>query len=462
MRFLFLTIQLFESDFYGEVGSHLVARGHEVTHVTVSRRSARRLRERGFEAVSLLDRMERIEPADLAEEIARIEREYEIESVTDVYRTDVASASLSPAASATRTVGYFRALETLFGELRPDVVVPEVGSETPRTAAHAIASRLGVPTLFLFYTIFPRPLRLYEDTMHAPIVPEEEIRPLAPAERAEVESFIADYTSRAQPIRAHRHVGITMERVRRAGAYVVARLGEDRNNDYLRPGHWAADHARQLIRRARAKSLYRSIPSSPFVYFPLHVVDDYKIERVIPHLADQTAIVERAAAALPEGYELVLKEHPLSIGRNTLTLLRGLSEIPRVRLVDPHTNTHDLIERSKAVAVISSTVGLEALLYRKPVLTIGRPFYAGYGITVDVDSTDGVADAMRGFLEFQPDEEAIARFLHAAMRRCLPGAPVLVDASSRNAERLATTLSSFRASRPGRPSAGRAPAALGA
>ena len=36
--------------------------------------------------------------------------------------------------------------------------------------------------------------------------------------------------------------------------------------------------------------------------------------------------------------------------------------------------------------MISSTVGLEALLYDKPVLTLGDPFYAGFGVTLDVGS----------------------------------------------------------------------------
>ncbi|MGI8421915.1 MAG: hypothetical protein ACR2MU_06610 [Gaiellaceae bacterium] len=443
MRFLFLTIQLFESDFYGEVGAQLGAEGHEVVHVTVSRRSARRLRERGFEAVSLLDRLEDRAPTALAGEVARIEREYGIENVNDVSRTDVASAKLSDAAATSRTVRYFRALEQLFDELQPDVLVPEVGSEMPRTAAHAVALRRAVPTLFLFYTIFPRPLRLYVDTMHAPIVPLEELRPLAPAERAEVDRFVREFTTRAQPIRAHRRGGVTRKRLQHARSYIGARVREDRDNDYLRPGRWAADHVVELVRRRRAKPLYREIPATPFVYFPLHVVDDYKIERVIPHLADQVAIVERIAAALPEGHELLLKEHPLSIGRNHLPLLRRLASVPRTRLVSPQTSSHDLIQQADAVVVISSTVGLEALLYGKPVLTIGRPFYAGYGVTRDVDSLEELDEAVPALLGFHPDDEEVAQFLHAGMRRCLPGAPVLVDGSADNAARLAASLAAF-------------------
>ena len=43
-------------------------------------------------------------------------------------------------------------------------------------------------------------------------------------------------------------------------------------------------------------------------------------------------------------------------------------------------------------------------------------------------------------LEFQPDRERIRQFLHAAMRRCYPGAPVLVDQLDENAATLAASL----------------------
>jgi hypothetical protein len=90
--------------------------------------------------------------------------------------------------------------------------------------------------------------------------------------------------------------------------------------------------------------------------------------------------------------------------------------------------------------VISSTVGLEALMYDKPVMTIGQPFYSGYGVTVDVDSFREIPEKTQALLSFEPDPERIRQFLHAAMRNCYPGAPVLVDRSDENARRLAGTL----------------------
>jgi capsule polysaccharide export protein KpsC/LpsZ len=129
----------------------------------------------------------------------------------------------------------------------------------------------------------------------------------------------------------------------------------------------------------------------------------------------------------------------MSIGRNPIAMLRRLSRIPNVRLVDPHTSSLRLLSRAEGVVTISSTVGLEALLFERPVLTLGRPFYSGYGVTLDLDSPSRVDAAVPRLLTFEPDRERTRRFLHAAMRRCQPGAPVLVDRSDANARVLAAS-----------------------
>jgi hypothetical protein len=136
----------------------------------------------------------------------------------------------------------------------------------------------------------------------------------------------------------------------------------------------------------------------------------------------------------------VLTEHPMSVGRNELGFLRRIRRGANVVLVEPHTSSHDLIRDAAGVAVISSTVGLEALLYDKPVLTLGQPFYAGYGVTIDVDSFAELRERVPELLRFRPDPERITRFLHAAMRACRPGAPVLVDRSDANAAALASSI----------------------
>jgi hypothetical protein len=182
------------------------------------------------------------------------------------------------------------------------------------------------------------------------------------------------------------------------------------------------------------------VPGRRFLYLPLHVADDYKLVGHFPEWSDQAALVERVAAALPAELELVVKEHPLSHGRNTLALLRRITETARVHLVHPRTSSHALVQAAEGIVVLGSTVGLEALLYEKPVLTLGRPFYAGYGVTLDVGTTDDLRVPLADLRRFRPDPERTRRFLHAAWRSCYPGAPVLVDRSDENAGALASSL----------------------
>jgi len=441
VRFLFTTLQFIESEFYGRVGAELAHRGHDVAHVAYSRRSAEMLRRRGFRAYCLTDLMAELGPLDVAGHAERIARGYDTPTLREVYRTDIACERQPEQWSIERTVRHFVSLERVFDDVRPDIVVPEVGSETMRTAAHLIGLDREATVLFLFYTIFPNPLRLYANTMHSPIVPHEEVRELTPEERAEVEEFIAEFTARATPIRPYRRPRITRATLRDFGRHIAVRVARDRDNEYLRPSRFVSNYVRERARAMAAKRLYSRLDENRrFVYFPLHVTDDYKIKRVIPHCVDQASLIEQVAAALPHGYDLVLKEHPMSVGRNTLGMLRRLARIENVRLLDPHTNSHELIQRSQAIVVISSTVGLEALMYAKPVLTLGQPFYSGYGGTLDVDSFREIRDQVPALLEFRPERERILEFMHAAMRRCYPGAPVLVDSSDANTLALASSL----------------------
>jgi hypothetical protein len=440
MRFLVTTLQFAESDAYRRLSRELGARGHDVAHVAFSRLAARRLARDGHHATCLPDAMAALGPLDVAAEAARIEARYPITSLRSVWLSDPACRGRPEAWCEERTVRHVLALERVFDRERPDVLVPEVGSETMRTVAHLIAGARGVTTLFMFFTIFPRPLRLYVDTPHAPIVPPEAVQPLDAREREEVEAFVRAHTRRDAPILPYRRAAVTPGKLCDFARHVAVRALVERDNDYLRPGRFVTGTVRQRARAAAAPALYSEVPARPFVYFPLHVTDDFKVKRVIPHCVDQAYLIEQVADALPQGMDVVLKEHPVSVGRNPLGFLRRLVRRENVRLVAPTTSSLDLIGRAQAVVVISSTVGLEALLHARPVLTLGQPFYSGYGVTVDVDSFREIPAALAEVLRFRPDRDRVLDFVGAAMRSTLDGAPASVDASPENLTRLAGSL----------------------
>ena len=137
---------------------------------------------------------------DVASEHRRIELQYGLGSIRELYSADPDLPTGPTVVRAAHRAGRAGARAGV-DEFQPDVVVPEVGRETPRLAAHELARARGIPTFFLFYTIFPNPLRLYVDTMHAPVVPPESLRPLAPDEQREVDEFRNEFVERSEPIR---------------------------------------------------------------------------------------------------------------------------------------------------------------------------------------------------------------------------------------------------------------------
>ena len=105
MRFLFTTLQTYESEFYGRVGEELAAHGHEAAHVTISRASSRRLTEKGIGAWCLADVAAELgPPASIEAEVERIEAIYDTPHIRDVYRADPACRGQSEAWCVERTV----------------------------------------------------------------------------------------------------------------------------------------------------------------------------------------------------------------------------------------------------------------------------------------------------------------------------------------------------------------------
>jgi hypothetical protein len=105
------------------------------------------------------------------------------------------------------------------------------------------------------------------------------------------------------------------------------------------------------------------------------------------------------------GMQVIVKPHPLEIGRGTAGEYgHAFRLLPGVRVIVRHAETADLLAAADAVAVQSSTVGLEALLLGKPlfVLRDRQP-------DRDYDYFEGLA----GFVQDNP--EKLAAMLHAAV-----------------------------------------------
>lgn len=93
---------------------------------------------------------------------------------------------------------------------------------------------------------------------------------------------------------------------------------------------------------------------------------------------NQIETVRNIAGSLPVGWKLVVKEHPNAIGYRSLGFYKKLRQIPNIVLLGPETDTNTLIMGSELVFVVFGTIGLEAILKKKPVIALSKTPYGSF------------------------------------------------------------------------------------
>ena len=137
---------------------------------------------------------------------------------------------------------------------------------------------------------------------------------------------------------------------------------------------------------------------------------------------NQIALIENICKSLPSGYRLVVKDHPGIGGRRKLGFFRELKKIPSVYLVSPETDSHDLIVNSAGAITIGGTVGLECIMYGKPVITVGNSYYNCFdNVHVARNITELSGLIRKAISEYRFDPELMLRFIEAVRRASYKG-----------------------------------------
>ena len=153
-----------------------------------------------------------------------------------------------------------------------------------------------------------------------------------------------------------------------------------------------------------------------FVFLPLQVHDDSQILLYSPHFRDMPAVIRFCAQGV-ESYnrrhgtqlKLVVKEHPSDHGR--IDYAPTYREFPDV-VFTKLTPTQGLIEKCAAVITVNSTVGIEALLNLKPVISLGNAFYAVPGLVRAVGEDGDLAEELQDAFETPIDRDLTEHFLY--------------------------------------------------
>ena len=129
----------------------------------------------------------------------------------------------------------------------------------------------------------------------------------------------------------------------------------------------------KLINR---KLLVDSVPleEKNIIYY-LHYEPDLSTLVWSPYFKNQLEVITNIAFSLPNGYRLYVKEHPLSAGTRPIKYYEKITKIPNVRLLSHKLSTGSLLRNTSMVITVTGTIAWEALLFGKPVITLGNVFF---------------------------------------------------------------------------------------
>ena len=165
------------------------------------------------------------------------------------------------------------------------------------------------------------------------------------------------------------------------------------------------------------------LESISYALFPLHTEPEVTLNLYSKPYLNQIEAVRLISHNLPVGMKLLVKEHPVCIGKRKISYYKKLLEIPNVLLAPPDMKSRDLINNADLITVISGSIGLEGLFMKVPVIVFGRaPFnFLPKKMIHYVKNPDTLGYEIRNLLKnHQHDEQAIKCYVGAIMKDSVP------------------------------------------
>lgn len=453
--FVALVVGLRPSDrntpFYGELGAELKKRGYSFASITTTRFADKFLAGYDHTYFNLHDMTKALKSRreiSYPEEARRIEQKYNI----SIKNYCLAEAMLMKPHSKNdkqlyeQVIEDFILVEDFLESHEIGSFIQNQGGEIIRRALSQVGKQRNIPSVWINWSPIRGHMTLNAGELDDGIKEIKSFKNLTKDEISEAETYIASFRN-SQAMYLHpgqlkfwinpvKILRLFQELYRK---YIVNQGQEPRKILTLY----------FLILQMQFKKLFYDISLSKnpdrgenFFFFPLHFPRESQLTIRAPHCLKQEAIVDIAARSLPSGYKLYVKEHPNHIGEIPLKTIRQISKMKDVVLLHPQAHSHQLIQKSSGVIVINSTVGFESILYQKPVVVLGKPFYSGLGLTIDVPDYFHLPEALREALrQTEVPYEPVVAFISAILKASYKGG--YGDSSQQNIKAVADSILSY-------------------
>lgn len=121
-------------------------------------------------------------------------------------------------------------------------------------------------------------------------------------------------------------------------------------------------------------------------------------------------LVKQVYLNLPQGINLIVREHPLYINKYSKTLYDFIKN--NSIQIDNDTALNSALEKAKAIIVNNSTVGIEAIYRYKTVVVLGNAFYDSKKIILKLDNLNEIKKILEKAVHHKPNKEIVDRFIN--------------------------------------------------
>lgn len=151
-----------------------------------------------------------------------------------------------------------------------------------------------------------------------------------------------------------------------------------------------------------------------FAFFPLHLEPEIALLLQAPFQTDQVNLIRQIARSLPVQYKLYVKDHPEMAQYRPRSFYKAIKRNPNVKLIDASVSSFLITPRAKLITTITGSVGWEAIMFKKPVISFGHVFYNRLSMTSYCDRMEQLPSIIKDRLEHDKhDEEELLAFLTA-------------------------------------------------
>lgn len=120
---------------------------------------------------------------------------------------------------------------------------------------------------------------------------------------------------------------------------------------------------------------YSYVGTKSFCLYALHTQPESSIDVAGSYFSDQFALITFISRSLPVSHELYVKIHPTDVDGKSLLFYKKIARLPGVRLINFDVDSRDLVQRALIIFTLTGTIGYEAGLMGKKVVTFAKNYY---------------------------------------------------------------------------------------